>query len=509
MFTCSRIGIAARLSSAATVIALSAAPAIAAKVSLTVVSEPSGANIEWNGRFMGTTPYTTEVEDYVVKAPRFLWSNFLNAPIVLRVWKEGYLPKVVEMTSGPFLWVNQAGTAKKIYYIVESPEVHVLLERDPSAVPNTSRNAAASVPPPPPTVAASIGTGTGFIISGQGYIATNYHVVKDATQIVVRLPGRAAEVSATIVVKDSSNDLAILKADGLPTPPTAIVFAEPSLVKVGQDTFTLGFPLGALMGSTVRLSTGTINSLFGMDDDPRVYQISNPVQPGNSGGPLFNKDGQLIGIVVAQLDAKILYEAVGIIPQNVNFAVKASLLKNLVDTLTVGSQITNQTNNLAGLARDTQAEALTPTVVEITSHRGQPKVTQTDSQATGSTTNGLPSQQTGNIEGFTPDQVRQALGPPSLTSNSGPWPTWYYDSPQGTLDVYFVLGKATLQRPSTSSRSSPAPNIEGFTPDQVRQTLGLPSLTNNSGRWVTWYYDTPDGTLKVFFVQGRATRSQP
>jgi serine protease Do len=193
-------------------------------------------------------------------------------------------------------------------------------------------------------------------------------VVAGASRIELRLPGRSEAIPASVVVKDTRNDLAILRTAPIPGI-IPISFADPSLVKVGQDTFTLGYPLGDLMGTTVRLSTGTIDSLLGLDGDPRMFQISDPVQPGNSGGPLFNKDGQIVGIVVAQLDAKVLYDAIGVIPQNVNFAVKANLLKNLLDTLPDGSQIGKQANGLQGMPREKQVEALTPLIVEIVSHR--------------------------------------------------------------------------------------------------------------------------------------------
>lgn len=414
---------------------LNSSVALAAKVTVTIVSEPTGANIDWNGRFIGTTPFSAEVEDYFVKAPRFLWSNFLGESITLRLWKEGYLAKSVEITSGPYVWTNLNNTARKIYYVVNVPNVRVLLERDPR-----------TAPPPPPVPATSstvegpvTATGSGFIISS-GHVATNFHVVRDSERLEVRIPGRSELLPAEVVVKDAGNDLAIVRVAGLPAPPTPIAFADASAVRVGQDAFTLGFPLGTLMGSTVRLSTGTIDSLFGLDDDPRVYQISNPVQPGNSGGPLFNKDGQLIGIVVAQLDAKVLYEAVGVIPQNVNFAVKATFLKNLVDSLGSGMPSPSQVTPLRNLPRDAQVEALTPAVVEVVNHRASP-VRPNRSQV-----RSAESQQP-SIEGLNEGQVRALLGPPSTFSQSGNMVVWYYDTPTGTLRVYFVGGRASLRRP--------------------------------------------------------------
>jgi S1-C subfamily serine protease len=384
---------------------------------------------------VGVTPYATDLEDYVVNPPHYLWSKFLNEPITLRIWKDGFLPKMVDLASGPFVWVNMNNTARKVYYVVRSTNVRVLLERDPRFVRVPAAPATAASTPPQP----SSTTGTGFVLSASGYIATNYHVVKGSDRIDVKIPGRSTLLPGSLVVKDVGNDLAIIRADGIAPSDAPISFADPSTVRIGQDTFTLGFPLGDLMGSTVRLSTGTIDSLFGIDDDPRVYQISNPVQPGNSGGPLFNKDGQLIGIVVAQLDAKVLYESAGIIPQNVNFAVKASLLKNLVDTLPGGSEIQKRANSLSGVSREKQIEALTPSVVEIISHNEAPQPR--------SAVEARSTSQTPSIEGYSGDQVRTLLGLPSLTNQDPDGvTTWYYDTDHGTLKIFFFEGRASLRR---------------------------------------------------------------
>src|SRR5579862_762467 len=198
--------------------------------------------------------------------------------------------------------------------------------------------------------------GSGFVLTADGYIATAYHVVRDAARIEIEAPNHKGVMLATLVRQSEENDLAIVRAEGLSSDAIPISFAAGSAVKLGQDAFVLGYPLGALLGSTVRLSTGSIDSLFGVGDDPRMFQISTPVQPGNSGGPLFNSDGQLIGVVVAQLDAGVLFHAIGIIPQNVNFAIKASLLKELVDTLPGHEAIDARPNALARLSRARQIE---------------------------------------------------------------------------------------------------------------------------------------------------------
>jgi serine protease Do len=113
-------------------------------------------------------------------------------------------------------------------------------------------------------------------------------------------------------MKDKNNDLAILEINNFSTLEfelNKIPFSigDMQSAKVGQEVFTLGFPLGSILGSTAKLSTGKINSLYGIDDNPSLLQIGNPLQPGNSGGPLFNMQGELVGVVVSGLNAKYYY----------------------------------------------------------------------------------------------------------------------------------------------------------------------------------------------------------
>ena len=123
--------------------------------------------------------------------------------------------------------------------------------------------------------------------------------------------------------------------------------------------------MGDIMGSEPRASSGIINSLYGIQDDPRSFQISNPLQPGNSGGPLFNEKGEIIGIVVSSLSAKYLYENTGALPQNVNFALKSDYLINLISMLPESNEILNRKNSVTQGPMEEQIEQLTPYIVQI------------------------------------------------------------------------------------------------------------------------------------------------
>lgn len=171
------------------------------------------------------------------------------------------------------------------------------------------------------------GSGSGFFISENGHIATNYHVIKDASEIQVefRQNGKNASYIAKVLVSDKQNDLAILKIEDLNFKiniglPYNLVS---NLVDVGTEVFTLGYPLTNLMGSEIKFTDGKISSKTGYSGDINTYQITVPVQPGNSGGPLFDQNGNIVGIVVAKLMKA----------ENVSYAIKSSLLKNLIDVL--------------------------------------------------------------------------------------------------------------------------------------------------------------------------------
>jgi hypothetical protein len=200
-------------------------------------------------------------------------------------------------------------------------------------------------------------TGSGFILTNSGYIATNHHVIAGATTLGVHIPGQEKPVPARVVADDPDNDLAIVKVDG-PVGNAPIAFVEPKDVKVGQDVVVFGYPLGFTLGQTVRVSTGTMSSLYGPRDNPNLYQISAPIQPGNSGGPVFNKDGQLVGVVVSQF----------VNAQNVNFAIKGGLLAALLQRFPDGAEVLRRNTKLTG-SREQQVETLSKWVVQILNFR--------------------------------------------------------------------------------------------------------------------------------------------
>ncbi len=173
-----------------------------------------------------------------------------------------------------------------------------------------------------------IGSGTGFVITIDGYILTCYHVIENSNNIKVSVEKKI--YSAKLVRDDSNNDLALLKIKGSFS---AISLFSKRPAKMGQEVFTIGYPNPGLQGVNAKFTKGTISSLTGFQDDLRLYQISVPVQPGNSGGALADEDGNILGIIVAMLSTKATFNISGSLPQNVNYAVKIIHAQSMLDTL--------------------------------------------------------------------------------------------------------------------------------------------------------------------------------
>jgi len=175
-------------------------------------------------------------------------------------------------------------------------------------------------------VTAAKSSGTGFFITTNGYLITNHHVVEEGTNLQVRT--KLGAFPAQVVKMDKSNDLALLKVIGsFP----AIPVAGTGPVRLGESVFTIGFPNPDVQGLEPKLTRGDISSLAGIQDDPRYFQISVPVQPGNSGGPLVNSSGHVVGVVTMRLGDMRTLQASGALPQNVNYALKGSLLTALLE----------------------------------------------------------------------------------------------------------------------------------------------------------------------------------
>ncbi|MGA2774314.1 MAG: serine protease [Bryobacteraceae bacterium] len=168
--------------------------------------------------------------------------------------------------------------------------------------------------------------GSGFVIDRLGTVVTNYHVVDGCTRIDVF--SSAGEQKVGVIAGDGRNDLAAIGP--IKQAATSLAFSG-QRPKLGQNVIAVGYPLQGILSSSVNVTTGTVSALAGLQDDSRMIQITAPVQPGNSGGPLLDQSGAVIGIVTSKLDALKTAELVGDVPQNVNFAIREATVRAFLD----------------------------------------------------------------------------------------------------------------------------------------------------------------------------------
>ena len=261
-------------------------------------------------------------------------------------WKFGEVKAILRTTAIPnaykAVWYMRDKTKESVLITFDAISMAVSFDDDYSEayVKMGSSN----------TVTSSMGvqseqwTGTGYAI-GDGYIVTNNHVAGEAKNISIKgvkgdmNTGYTAEVVAT----DKVNDLAIIRINdpsfnGFGTIPYAV---QQRMADVGEDVFVLGYPLTQALGNEIKLTNGIISSRTGYHGNISTYQMSAPVQPGNSGGPMFDNKGNVIGIVVAGVPGA----------ENVGYAIKTSYLKILIESAGLNIQFpANNTISTMSLA---------------------------------------------------------------------------------------------------------------------------------------------------------------
>ena len=190
----------------------------------------------------------------------------------------------------------------------------------------------------------SSGTGTGFKVTDEGHVITNYHVAGRCQKILLLKPGEIS-IAAQLISVDETNDLALLKAEHFLGGTTA-KFNAGSQPRAGSDIVVYGFPLAGTLSTSGNVVTGNITALSGMGNDSRLFQISAPVQPGNSGGPVIDRYGNIVAIIVSKLNVLAMSKITGDISQNVNFAIKGNVATNFMEGVGVKFQTDSSITSL-------------------------------------------------------------------------------------------------------------------------------------------------------------------
>ena len=225
----------------------------------------------------------------------------------------------------------------------------------------------------------SSGTGSGFFVSKLGHIVTNEHVVRNCGSITVG-DSTTNQVSATLLEKDKRNDLALMRISStqmasaeskslisklglrveISTPSIPLAsggLLRPDDVELGEDLLVSGYPYGDIFSNTIKVTKGIVSANKGMGDDSSQFQMDAAVQAGNSGGPIYDENGNIVGVVVQQLNKLKVAKVMGSLPENVNFGIKASTVRQFLTAAGLPTKWSNRskrrsTKDLAKIAKN-------------------------------------------------------------------------------------------------------------------------------------------------------------
>jgi S1-C subfamily serine protease len=183
----------------------------------------------------------------------------------------------------------------------------------------------------------SVGSGTGFFINRSGHIVSNNHVIDSCNAVKLHYKGKVTPV--TILATDRSNDLSLMKVDTKPDDVFPVATDDANLL---DDIFVAGFPFGKDVSSSVKVTKGVVSALTGIANNYSNIQIDAALQPGNSGGPIINKEGNVVGVAVAKLDYKIILKNYDTIPEGTNFGIKSSTVQQFIKANNVKSMQPNR-----------------------------------------------------------------------------------------------------------------------------------------------------------------------
>ncbi|RWQ21407.1 trypsin-like peptidase domain-containing protein [Mesorhizobium sp.] len=238
---------------------------------------------------------------------------------------------------------NAGFSSPDVYYVAYRLNLYGLVQPSPPPMPAPVEAAqqapmepAQDAPNKPSLKTDVVSTGSGFVVDHKGHVVTNAHVAKQCTSVGI-VDQQGNKITAKTIKVSAFSDLALLRSDDLKESPSA-AFRGGEPIRLGESVVVFGFPLAGTLSDRGNLTVGNLAALSGLRDDPGMLQISAPVQPGNSGGPVLDSHGRLVGVVVAKLNAIAVANVTDDIPQNVNFAIKSSVLENFLQASAVEYQ---------------------------------------------------------------------------------------------------------------------------------------------------------------------------
>jgi len=184
-------------------------------------------------------------------------------------------------------------------------------------------------------------TGTGFFVTNDGVMITSYHVIKGAKMIHVIDVENDIHLPAELIASDSVNDIAIIKIEGKSE---GIPLSGHTTFTTRDEVLTLGYPVNTQIAQEQKMTFGRIISLSGVKGENRMMQIDVPLQPGNSGGPLLNRKGEVIGVIITNNEEVLLSRAGGSLPPNINLAVKIDYILPVLREMLKGFVMTPDDN---------------------------------------------------------------------------------------------------------------------------------------------------------------------
>ena len=221
-------------------------------------------------------------------------------------------------------------------------EIDRLKKRNQSKPKQIAKRPSPKKSPPP----SSSATGSGFFVSKLGHIITNEHVVRECGSVTVG-DNANKQITASVLETDKRNDLALLRISStqMASMETKSLISKLGLklvplasgglmrsddIELGEKVLVAGYPYGDIFSNTIKVTGGMVSAVKGMGDDSGQFQMDAAVQPGSSGGPIYDENGNIVGVVVAQLNKLKVAKAIGSMPENVNFGIKASTVRQFM-----------------------------------------------------------------------------------------------------------------------------------------------------------------------------------